>query len=661
MSININGVISNIAIQTNVYTPLIEAIVNSIQAIEELGAENGQITVTLKRSNQSTIDNLSEVHSVIVEDNGIGFTETNRDSFDELFSELKKTKYGCKGFGRFMFQKYFQSIRVESNFKEGGKFKLRSFNFGRAKKIIEDEEIDDSNSEVYHTKITMEGLKTGSLEKQIDTIARKLLEKLLVYFIREDYVCPTIILQDETESIILNAYLNSDNQQAISLVGKQSFNLQTEEVNEKFDVKVFKIFFPNNQTSRIGLAADCREVTSVALHSYIPEFEDDFYEEFQNKKQVVKKNYFIKTYVTGAYLDKNVSLERESFLFSSKSDLTFPFSKEQIEERAAEITQSFFGEEVTTRKEKKKQVIHKYVEETAPWHKEYLNDIDISKVPYKLTEEIMDSTLHAVKFQQEKLVRAEAKKIINDPNAEITAAVAELINKLTKVEISDLAHYVALRKVTLGLFRKALEIQPDAKYSSENAVHNIIFPTKTDSDSIPYQRHNLWILDEKLSFAQFLSSDKPLNGGKSERPDILVFDKKIAFRGENISSNPITIFEFKKPQRDDFVNPSSDEDPVQQIVRYVNSIRDGKYKTPTGRDIAIAPNTLFYGFVICDLNSKVKNWLLREKNFKEMPDGKGWFTWYDNNNLYIEVLGWDKILEDSEMRNKIFFHKLGIE
>jgi hypothetical protein len=29
-------------------------------------------------------------------------------------------------------------------------------------------------------------------------------------------------------------------------------------------------------------------------------------------------------------------------------------------------------------------------------------------------------------------------------------------------------------------------------------------------------------------------------------------------------------------------------------------------------------------------------------------------------NLYIEVLSWDKIRKDAEMRNKIFFHKLGI-
>ena len=56
----------------------------------------------------------------------------------------------------------------------------------------------------------------------------------------------------------------------------------------------------------------------------------------------------------------------------------------------------------------------------------------------------------------------------------------------------------------------------------------------------------------------------------------------------------------------------------------------------------------------------VEKWLLREKNFKPMPDRLGWFLWLDNNNLYIEVLSWDKVLKDAKMRNQIFFHKLGI-
>ena len=50
-----------------------------------------------------------------------------------------------------------------------------------------------------------------------------------------------------------------------------------------------------------------------------------------------------------------------------------------------------------------------------------------------------------------------------------------------------------------------------------------------------------------------------------------------------------------------------------------------------------------------------------EKDFTPMPDGGGWFNWFGNNNLYMEVLSWDKVLRDAEMRNSVFFHKLGID
>ena len=43
-----------------------------------------------------------------------------------------------------------------------------------------------------------------------------------------------------------------------------------------------------------------------------------------------------------------------------------------------------------------------------------------------------------------------------------------------------------------------------------------------------------------------------------------------------------------------------------------------------------------------------------------MPDKQGSFSWNGNVNLYIEVLSWEKVLKDAQMRNKVFVHKLGI-
>ena len=122
----------------------------------------------------------------------------------------------------------------------------------------------------------------------------------------------------------------------------------------------------------------------------------------------------------------------------------------------------------------------------------------------------------------------------------------------------------------------------------------------------------------------------------------------------------MTIFEFKRPGRDDFANPSSQEDPIEQIVRYVNAIRVGKYRTPKGREINVGETTPFYGYVVCDLSQKVKQWLRDQKDFRPMPDGQGYFHWRSNINLYIEVLSWSKVLKDADMRNRVFFYKLGI-
>jgi hypothetical protein len=238
---------------------------------------------------------------------------------------------------------------------------------------------------------------------------------------------------------------------------------------------------------------------------------------------------------------------------------------------------------------------------------------------------------------------------------------SEIVAKISESSKNDLIHYITMRRKVLELFKKSLEVNTSGKYSSESLLHDIIFPRKKDSDTIEYYEHNLWIIDERLNFSSYISSDLPLKKGKRiERPDLIVYNRRVAFRGDNESSNPVTIFEFKKPDRDDFVNPSSKEDPIEQIKRYVNSIKDGQFTTPEGRSISIADNTPFYGYVICDISKKVETWLYNQKDFKKMPDGMGWFDYFGNINLYIEVLSWEKLLKDADMRNKIFFHKLGL-
>uniref|UniRef100_UPI004055CCC0 ATP-binding protein n=1 Tax=Candidatus Electronema sp. TaxID=2698783 RepID=UPI004055CCC0 len=664
-NVNIKRAVDNIRANTTIYTPVIEVIVNAIQAIEETGRADGKIIIRVQRNGQMQTDgSLPEISSFEIEDNGIGFTEAHRDSFDTLYTD-KKIKDGGKGFGRFTCLKYFKNLHVRSVFQDGDVFNERRFSMGEDKDIIVNEKIEPSQRQESGTVVSLLTLREGKeFEKRLATIARNLVERLLPYFITKDYVCPEIILTEVDEkSICLNDYVRKNVSSELSEIEtkRNVFTLKASGAEEEFSVRVFKLYSPKNQRSKISLVAHKREVSVEALHKYIPEFEDEFYEKEQDGEVIKKRNYIIKAYVFGSYLDHNVSLERGGFEFGMEPSLLFGIGQVQVEREASAIAKEAVGSDIISRQEKKKEKVYSYVDNEAPWHKNILETIDLSGMPYNPSNEDIELRLQKEKFTQEIKIKKDVAQLLKESDLEkVKEQAGAIVSKISETGKNDLIHYIAHRRNILDIFSKSLQIDENGKYSSEGTVHDIIFPRKGSTEITSFKDHNLWILDERLNFTTYVSSDIPLDGKNTERPDVVVYNKRVVFRGDNEASNPITIFEFKKPQRDDFVNPSSQEDPVQQIIRYVNNIRDGKYKTPEGLKIMVSENTPFYGYVVCELSQKVELWLEREKDFKPMPDRLGWFRPMSNINLYVEVISWDKVLRDATMRNKIFFKKLGI-
>ncbi|MBI2890157.1 MAG: sensor histidine kinase [Nitrospirae bacterium] len=665
-NVNIKRAVENIRANTTVYTPVVEMIVNAIQAIDESGRTDGRVSIRAQRSSQTELDDsLPEISSFEVEDNGIGFTDVHRNSFDTLYTDLW-IKEGGKGFGRLTGLKYFEDLHVKSVYRDGSGLKARSVSMGKDNDIIVREKVTASEKQEPGTVVTLSVLKKGrSFDKTLQTIGRNLVERLLPYFITQDYVCPEIVLSehDGSDAIRLNDFVSNELSATIReiAVERKRFTLKALDTEEEFLVRVFKLYAPRSHKSRIGLVAHKREVAGSAIHKYIPEFEDEFYEKDSHGEIDRERNYIIKAYVFGPYLDLNVSLERGGFEFQMESDLILGIAQAEIERDAAAIAKEAVGADITLRQEKKKERVQSYVDEEAPWHKAMLEKIDLSGMPYNPTNEEIETRLQKEKFAQETEIKRDVAKLLAESNFDnVKESVLEIVSKISGTSKNDLIHYIALRRTIIDIFGKSLEVNDTGAYASEGVVHDIIFPRKGDTEVTSFDNHNLWIVDERLNFTTYVSSDGPLDGKNNERPDLLVYNKRVLFRGDNEASNPITIFEFKKPQRDDFANPSSEEDPIQQIVRYVNSIRDGKYKTPEGRKMLVAENTPFYGYVVCDLTHKVESWLEREKDFKPMPDRLGWFQWMGNINLYVEVISWDKVLKDAKMRNQIFFQKLGI-
>lgn len=539
---------------------------------------------------------------------------------------------------------------------------------GKGNDIIVHEEINDCSELNTGTVVKLANVKEGKLaDKKLHTVAKALVERLLPYFIDQNYSCPRISISESDGSgkVVLNEYMSESLSATIEEIVVENGTLDLSGVKGKYEfiVRLFKFYSPKNQLSKISLVANRREVIGTPIYNYIPEFHSEFFDKKTDGLENNNRNYILKAYVFGSYLDENVSLERGGFEFQKDKDLLFGISQFDIEKEVAEISKSAVDEVITVRQEKKRERIKAYVDEQAPWHKSSLKTVDLSSMPYNPTREEMEMRLQKERYRKETEVTGKISRLINEGSKDdLEKSVNKLVSQISEASKDDLTHYIALRRNILGLFEKNLELDSEGSYSSEGAIHDIIFPRKEDSENLVFEDHNLWIIDERLNFSNYVSSDKPLSDeGNTDRPDLLAYDRRVLFRGDNEHTNPVTIFEFKKPQRDDFVNQSSREDPVQQIVRYVNQVRDGKSKTPKGRDILISTNTPFYGYVVCDLTPKVKKWLELEKDYKQMPDSQGWFKWHENINLYMEVISWDKVLQDAKMRNRIFFRKLGID
>ena len=129
------------------------------------------------------------------------------------------------------------------------------------------------------------------------------------------------------------------------------------------------------------------------------------------------------------------------------------------------------------------------------------------------------------------------------------------------------------------------------KYSREDAIHSLLMPMRTDSNEIGTDASNLWIIDERLAFHDYLASDKtlksmPITGSdqrrsqtSSQRDSSALRFPGVGRRGETLPLPSIVVVEIKRPMRND---ASEGKDPIQQILDYVKRVRTGGVMTAPG-------------------------------------------------------------------------------
>lgn len=622
--------------------PVQEAVVNSIQA----KAKNINIEIIRENFIQKELDfkgNISKILSFRIIDNGVGLNEENFNSFDELDSEYK-LEIGGKGIGRISYLKVFEEAKIKSIYSEKGKMYCRTFSFKNTKKGIEDLKLEQEENETSNqTIIELIGFKEDYRKespKKTEDVAKVLLLYLLAYFVNPDNEFDVKIIDKSTEKVIsLREIFDKEYKLKIK---EKTINVEREKFNLKY------MLLEGKEENEICYVAHNRKVFSEKIKRYDGLLKGPF-----------DNNYLI-IYISGNYFDNNINDERTDFTFvkSSKLEERLFLTLEDIVIEVLNFIKKEYKNEYEKLLKQNEEILNHFVKNAPQYRALYNSNTEIiAKINPDMSSEKIESIFYNLKKDIQKKIKIGIETYSEDKKEE----KEKILKMVSDVDKTNLVEYVINRKLVLDFLEKSLETDENGKYRTEDIVHDIFFPTKTSSDEIEYEEHNLWLIDDRLSFHNYAFSDETIlkkeeNGYK--RPDILIYNKPLLIKDmiHKSEEESFYIVEFKRPQRNDYTD---DENPIDQVLNYAKDIREQRLKIK-GRPVKPSNDALIYAFVICDITSKLKQKAGRYK-MNGAPDEGSYYGYFPEERVFLEMYSFDKILDNAKKRNRIFFEKLGID
>lgn len=657
--------------------PLFEAVVNSIHSISEVSADPayGEIVIEVLRLPQSSflLDEEGKtkrgappqehILGFRVTDNGAGFHAENMASFETLDSE-HKAQQGCRGVGRLLWLKTFEAVNIVSYFSDGAGRKKRTFTFTAAQGVSNISVADVQSNIPLTTTISLSGFNKIYREKSPKTarkIANDLFEHCLWYFVREGGAAKIRIVDDteiiDLDDIYAEYMFSSSKKEEISIKG------------EFFELTHLKLKPSSAKQHFVAWCAAGRVVEEegligkvAGLHGRIKDDGGDF---------------VYACYVTSPFLDQHVRPERIGFDIEEINDDLFAstdLSLEDIRRGIVAASSSHLKGYLQENQKAGRERVERFVSQRAPRYRPILGRIPVDKlsVDPEISDKDLDLLLHKQLSEIESSLLAEGHEVMdfdkNESVAQYQVRLGRYLAKADDIKKSDLANYVFHRKVILDIFEKAIERRGDGKYAREDLIHELIMPLRKSSSEVFADSCNLWLIDERLAFHNYLASDKtlssmPITGcEENKEPDICalnVFDEPILVaEGQRVPLASIVIVEVKRPMRDDAAS-GVERDPVEQALSYLEKIREGGAKTAAGRPIPASQEIPGFCYAICDLTPTI---IRRCKHLGLTPtsDHLGYFGYNANYKAYIEVISFDRLLNAARERNRAFFDKLGL-
>ncbi len=648
--------------------PVFEATMNAFQAIREAKkpAGAGKIVIALDREPSLLDKENAPIVAFTITDNGIGFTDDNFESFNTLYSD-HKLKQGGKGLGRFTWLKAFERVEIETVFREKEGYFQRKFVF--------DEKYDAEHGDATPTESTKVGstvrlsgfkeLYRSQFPKKTDQFIQRLVEHFLLIFLEP--TCPAVHIHDGVSYSANDVFTNDFKTTA----SRKEFNIK----GMPFTFFGFRLTTPKVSKHKLVYAANQRGVVSDDLEDYVPNLSGRLpgADETSFVYLGIVQSPYLNEHVNPARTDFDIGIAQDAEI-DERSIFVDEIARADIRSECINRIQQDLAGVIQSINDAKVGKIVNYIDSEAPQYKilkKHLGEL-VDRLSANPTRADIEQVLHQEILIREVKLKQEGTRIIREADKsgadfeEIEKHLNDFMENYNELGVSTLARYVGQRKILLDFLERAISKREDTqRYPLEKVVHQLIFPRHKTSDDLASNEQNLWMIDERLTYHTFISSDKPLSSLKGvldatsrKEPDIFLFDRKIIFGENEQPINSIITVEFKRPMRNDY---TLNDNPLSQSMELVEDIRAAKFLDPrTGRNISVANDEIpAFCYIICDITETLKKVL---KTFQALrtPDNQGYYGFHRDFRVYYEVTDYNKLLRDAKQRNRIFFDKLNI-
>jgi hypothetical protein len=513
--------------------PLFEAINNSIQAIEDAKVSEGKIRIEIIRTDKTVFsaakvkseqqaDNIDEF---IIRDNGIGFDDRNFLAF-QTSDTTSKVGRGGKGIGRFMWLAAYDSVDIDSVFYDNGQAKRRKFTFCKSVSGIEDLLLEDVKSTQRETIVHLKHFQEKyqkQCPKRIETIAAYIVEEFLDIFMGSS--CPLIVLHDNAtgQDINLDSFYEKE---MVAHADRKNIEIK----GSQFQIVNIRLYSNHISDHNLYLCAHDRVVTRDKITS-IPNMA-------RRLQDAEGKDFVYAVYVNSHVLDTAVNSDRTGFnLEIDETELYGDhITIHDIKSGTLAHSKNYLSAYTEPIAKEKRDRIRKYVESDGAMYRPIMKHLEhtYDNIKPDATNDEIDLQLYEAYHELQIKVRKEGGELLQTATLddmeyenfrERFDVYFETVSELNR---ADLARYVCHRKAIISFLKQQLSRQDDGKYHLEDRVHSIIFPRGKTSDEILFEEHSLWLIDERLAFHVFLSSDqairkaKPLDNNSKKEPDILI-------------------------------------------------------------------------------------------------------------------------------------------